>query len=198
MAKAMAKAAKRSRKKASATPRKAVKAVRTLSKRTPRRGAAQAPATSSSMSSLVEDHLAIHQLLYRYCHAVDRGTLDEVADLFHRDAVLLPRYESDERCEGREAVRGWYERYFENLRAKVRYLRHKIESPVIEIMGNEATSVCYLDADAITISTNEPVVVFGRYDDKFIKDAGRWWFKERAIITYYSYPLAMYREGRGT
>lgn len=197
MAKAMAKAAKRSRKKASTTPRKAAKAVRALSKRTARRSAAPAQAVPSSASSLLEDHLAIHQLLYRYCHAVDRGTLDEVADLFHRDAVLLPRYENDKRYEGREAVCGWYERYFENLRAKVRYLRHKIESPVIEIMGIEATAVCYLDADAITISTNEPVMVFGRYDDKFIKDAGRWWFKERAIITYYSHPLARYREGRG-
>ncbi len=133
----------------------------------------------------------------KYCHVVDHGTADEVAALFHRDAVLLPRYESDERYEGREAVRGWYQHYMENFRSKVRYLRHKIESPVIEIAGNEATSVCYLDADSITASVNEANVAFGRYDDKFIKDGGRWWFKERTIILYYSYPLALYREGRG-
>jgi hypothetical protein len=148
-------------------------------------------------SSLVEDHLAIQQLLHKYCHVVDRGTADEVAALFHRDAVLLPRYESDERYEGRAAVRGWYQRYMENFRAKVRYLRHKIESSVIEVTGNEATSVCYLDADSITTSVNEANVAFGRYDDKFVKDDGRWWFKERTIIVYYSYPLALYREGRG-
>jgi hypothetical protein len=156
--------------------------------------AAQAmPATAR----LVEDQLAIQQLLHKYCHAVDRGTLDDVTDLFHRYAVLLPRYESDDRYEGRDAVRGWYERYFENLRSKVRYLRHKISSPVIEITGNEATSVCYLDADSVAISTNEPIVSLGRYEDKFVKEGGRWWIKERTIIVYYSYPLATYREGRG-
>ncbi len=148
-------------------------------------------------SPLVEDYLAIQQLLHKYCHVVDRGTADEVAALFHHDAVLLPRYQSDKRYEGREAVRGWYQHYMENFRAKVRYLRHKIESPVIEITGSEATSVCYLDADSISASVNEANVAFGRYDDKFIKDGGRWRFKERTIILYYSYPLAPYREGRG-
>jgi len=84
-----------------------------------------------------------------------------------------------------------------NFRSKVRYLRHKIESPLIEISGNTATSTCYLDADSITISKDEPNVAFGRYDDIFIKDNGQWWFKERVIILYYSYPLAGYTEGRG-
>lgn len=186
--------------KGGASPKRtAAKVVRKPATRVTSRKAAAAPPLSfpPAVSPVVEDHLAIQQLLHKYCHAVDRGTLDEIADLFHRTAVLLPRYESDERYEGREAVRGWYARYIENFRSKVRYLRHKIESPVITITGNEATAVCYLDADSITASTDEPVVAFGRYDDKFIKDEGRWWFKERAIILYYTYPLATYREGRG-
>ncbi|TMA51901.1 MAG: nuclear transport factor 2 family protein, partial [Deltaproteobacteria bacterium] len=135
--------------------RTAAKVVRKPATRVTSRKAAAAP--PPAVSPVVEDHLAIQQLLHKYCHAVDRGTLDEIADLFHRTAVLLPRYESDERYEGREAVRGWYARYIENFRSKVRYLRHKIESPVITITGNEATSVCYLDADSITASTDEPV-----------------------------------------
>ena len=145
----------------------------------------------------VEDHIAIMQLLHKYCHAVDRGTADDVAALFHRDGALLPRFESDDRCQGREAVREWYARYMEKFRAKVRYLRHKIESPVIEINGDEATSVCYLDADSIAIPTNVASVAFGRYDDILVKDEGRWWFKERTILVYYSHPLASYRPGRG-
>ena len=147
--------------------------------------------------SWVEDHLAILQLLHTYCHAVDRGTADDVAALFHKDGVLLPRFESDERHEGREAVHSWYAHYMENFRAKVRFLRHKIASPVIEITGNEATSVCYLDADSITISNNIANIAFGRYDDILVKDDGRWWFKERTILVYYRYPLALYHEGRG-
>jgi hypothetical protein len=184
-------------KKAPRTKRVIAKAVRKPVKRSAPRQAAAMLTIPPAASPVVEDYLAILQVLHKYCHSVDRGTADEVAELFHRDGVLLPRYESDERYEGREAVRGWYARYMENFRAKVRYLRHKIESPVIEIAGNEATSVCYLDADSITVSTNAATVAFGRYEDKLIKDDGRWWFKERTIIVYYSYPLALYREGRG-
>ena len=195
MAKKGAKAAKSGLKAETKTKRTVAKAVRKPTNRVVARRAV-APVQAATLS-LADDHIAIMQLLHRYCHVVDRGTADEVAELFHRDGVLLPRFESDERCEGREAVRGWYARYMENFRAKVRYLRHKIESPVIEISGNEATSVCYLDADSITISKNIANVAFGRYDDKLIKDAGRRWLKERTIILYYSYPLAMYTEGRG-
>ncbi len=173
-----------------------MKAIRKPAKTVARTQATGKRVAVSSASSIVEDHLAITQLLHQYCHAVDRGTAEDVAALFHRNAVLFPRYESDAQHEGREAVRAWYQRYIENFRAKVRHLRHKIASPVIEITGNEATSVCYLDADSITESTGQANVAFGRYDDKFIKDEGRWWFKERAILVYYSYPLAQYREGR--
>jgi hypothetical protein len=187
------------RKKAAGAKRTVARAVRKPANRVASRKAQAAPAASfpPAASPVVEDHLAIQQLLHRYCHALDRGPLDEIADLFHRDAVLLPRYESDERYEGRDAVRGWYGRYIDNFRSKVRHLRHKIESPLIEITGNEATSVCYLDADYVTTETDEPAVGLGRYDDKFVKDEGRWWFKERTIVVYYTYPLATYREGRG-
>jgi hypothetical protein len=196
MARKKTKATKSKKKEVTRAKRSGVKIVRKSAKRAVKSPAVRV-ASPPMASSIVEDHLAVLQLLHKYCHAVDRGTADEVAALFHRTAVVLPRYESDERYEGREAVREWYQRYMENFRAKVRYLRHKIESPVIEITGNEATSVCYLDADSITESSNEANVAFGRYDDKLIKDEGRWWFRERMITVYYSYPLALYREGRG-
>lgn len=154
-------------------------------------------ASPPAVSPVVEDYLAIQQLLHKYCHVVDRGTADEVAELFHPDGVLCPRYESDDRYEGREAVRGWYARYMENFRTKVRYLRHKIASPVIDITGDEATSVCYLDADSVALSSDRPSIAFGRYEDKLVKEGGRWWFKERTIIVYYSYSIESYREGRG-
>ena len=194
----MATKAAKPQKKSPARKRAIVKAIRKPAKTVAGTQITGKRVAASSASSIVEDHLAITQLLHQYCHAVDRGTADDVAALFHRNAVLFPRFESDAQHEGREAVRSWYQHYMENFRAKVRHLRHKIESPVIEITGNEATSVCYLDADSITESTDRAHVALGRYDDKFIRDEGRWWFKERTIIVYYSYPLAQYREGRRT
>ena len=142
-----------------------------------------------------EDTIAIQQLLHKYGHTVDRGTADEVAALFHENAVLLARYESDQPIEGREAIRAWYDNYMNTFRSGVRYLRHKIESPHIEISGNTATSTCFMDSDFIDVSKNEPIIGIGRYDDAFIKDNGQWLFKERTIILYYMYPVAGYTEG---
>jgi hypothetical protein len=148
-------------------------------------------------ASLTEDQMAIEQLLHRYCHVLDRGTVDEIVALFHRDAVLLPAYESDARHVGRDAVRAWYTNYDRTLRANVHHLRHKIACPVIEISGNTATSVCYLDADAIPTGSDESIVLVGRYDDELVKEAGRWWFKERKIIGYYSRAAGKSSLGRG-
>ena len=109
MAKKMGKAAKAGKK--AATGAKGARAKRTVAKavhKPAKRAAPRQVATSAvvsfppAASPVVEDHLAIQQLLHKYCHVVDRGTADEVADLFHRTGVLLPRHESDERYEGRE------------------------------------------------------------------------------------------------
>jgi hypothetical protein len=144
----------------------------------------------------VEDWMAIQQLLHEYCHALDRGSIEEVVELFHPDAVLLPAYESDARHVGRDAVRDWYTNYDHTLRANVRYLRHKISSPAIEVSGNEATSVCYFDADAIPTGSDASIVLLGRYEDELVKDAGRWRFKERKIIGYYSHAAGSFSLGR--
>jgi hypothetical protein len=141
--------------------------------------------------------MAIEQLLHRYCHALDRGSIDEVVELFHPDAVLLPAYQSDARLVGREAVRDWYASYDRTLRANVRHLRHKISCPLIEVSGNSATSVCYLDADAVPTGSEEPIVLVGRYEDELVREEGRWWFKERKIIGYYSHSPARVFPGRG-
>ena len=145
----------------------------------------------------VEDQMAIQQLLHRYCHALDRGNVEEVVELFHSDAVLLPAYESDARHVGRDAVRDWYTNYDRTLRANVRYLRHKISCPAIEVSGSTATSVCYFDADAIPTGSDESIVLLGRYEDELVKDAGCWWFKERKIIGYYSHAAGRFSPGRG-
>jgi hypothetical protein len=197
MAKKVAKAAKGSNKSVSRGANISALVIRKSTKHIALSKGVSRMIVAPVASSIVEDHLAIVQLLHKYCHVVDRGSAEDIAALFHENAVLLPRSESDERYEGRNAVRGWYQHYMKNFRSKVRYLRHKIESPVIEIIGTEATSVCYLDADSITVSSNVANVACGRYEDKFIKDGGRWWFKERAIIVYYSYPVMRHCEGRG-
>ena len=94
------------------------------------------------------DVVAIQQLLNRYCHKLDGGEVDAVVALFTDDAVLIPEYEGSGEHAGRDAVRAWYSNYSRGTTAAVTGLRHKISTAMIDVDGNSATSVCYLDADS--------------------------------------------------
>ena len=150
---------------------------------------------------MIEDIVEIEQLLNRYCHAVDRGTVSDIMEVFHEDAVLLVAAHTRgnggiraESFKGKEAVRGWYENYDKTARDRTRSLRHTISTPMIHVDQNMATSVCYLDADGIDSDSGTAFQVLGRYEDKLIKDEGRWWIAERAIIAEGNYSLGEARE----
>ena len=130
------------------------------------------------------DEAAIRRVIDRYCHAVDRGSADDVAALFHKDGTLLATHETDGVYKGREAVRGWYANYHDTFRAKLKQLRHKISNVVIELDGDEARAVSYMDADLVF--EDKVYEAIGRYDDRFVRDGGVWYFAERAIISYHA------------
>ena len=138
---------------------------------------------------MTDDIVEIQQRMYQYCHAVDRGTVDDVMDVFHASAVLIPSHESDEKFPGKAQVRGWYEQYFKTVRATTDVLRHTVSTPHIQLDGDAASSVLYLTADAIQ-KDGRSFMVTGRYEDRWIRDQGRWWIAERAIIVNGNYPLA--------
>ncbi len=135
------------------------------------------------------DLAEIQNLLNQYCHAVDRGSIDDIAAVFHRDAVLRPRYLGDEAHEGIDAIRAWYTDYDRKVRSTVHPMRHKITAPYIEVDGERATAVCYLDADFVSNANGQMGVATGRYEDRLVKDAGRWWIRERVIIVDHSISL---------
>lgn len=127
------------------------------------------------------DVTAIEQLLNRYCHTVDRASAEEVAALFHADAVLLPVYEGDARHAGRAAILAWYQGYGSAVKGAVDHLRHRISCPWIRVDGDTATAVCYLDADSVNKQTGATTLSQGRYEDRLVRHDGQWLFLERAI-----------------
>ncbi|MBW2498162.1 MAG: nuclear transport factor 2 family protein [Deltaproteobacteria bacterium] len=131
---------------------------------------------------MIQDVVEIEQLLYRYCHAVDRGTLDEILDTFHRDAILLPRYQGDATFEGKPSIRAWYEVFLQTERARAHSVRHTISTPMIQVDGARASSVCYLDVDGVVRDGGEAFQLLGRYEDELVKDGARWWLAKRSII----------------
>jgi ketosteroid isomerase-like protein len=147
---------------------------------------------------VTDDIVAIQQLLHRYCIAVDKGTADDVAALFHENGTLMPIYSGGEPCKGRAAVREWYVAYHRDFRSRVDYLRHCVTNPVIEVSGNRATAECYLSADAIPKASGKPVTVSGYYLDKLVKDGGRWYFEERRIHVNFVYESTRLEKIPGT
>ncbi|HYA36115.1 MAG TPA: nuclear transport factor 2 family protein [Candidatus Binataceae bacterium] len=134
---------------------------------------------------LTDDIIAIEQLLNRYCFAVDKGTADDVAALFHESAVLKAIYAGDPPASGRAAIHQWYVNYHKQMHSTVDHLRHCISNPLVEVSGNEASAQCYLTADAVAKPTGKPFWVAGYYRDKLVKEGGRWFFKEREIHVHY-------------
>ena len=112
--------------------------------------------------STTDDVIAIQQLLHRYCHHLDGGRVDAVVALFAPDAVLRPVYEGNASHSGRDAIRAWYTRYSERAAGAVRGLRHTISTPMIDVAGSRATSVCYLDADSVNVKTGARSLTGGR------------------------------------
>ncbi|MGA0839116.1 MAG: nuclear transport factor 2 family protein [Pseudomonadales bacterium] len=136
-----------------------------------------------------DDQVAIEQLLNRYCHKLDQGDIDAVVALFADNAVLDPVYEGSGLHEGRAAIRAWYQRYGANTIAAVRGLRHKISTAMIDVDGDSATSVCYLDADSVSKDTGKRSLVGGRYEDRFVRTDAGWRLQHRRILIDYASTL---------
>lgn len=134
---------------------------------------------------MTDDIVAIEQLLHRYCFAVDKGTADDVAALFHESATLVPVYSGDPPCRGRAAIREWFANYHRDWHALADHLRHCVTNPLIEVSGNEATAQCYMIAGAVPKAGGKPFSAAGYYLDKLVKDGGRWYFKDRQIYVNY-------------
>ncbi len=128
---------------------------------------------------------AIKQTLAAYCHRVDRGTADDVAELFAQDAVLMPYYDGRYDVHGREGVRGWYAFYHQKMKANVKDLKHLISTASIDIDGDAATSVCYLSAYFTMKADNIAYHAQGTYFDTLVRADSAWLFQTRRIEVEY-------------
>lgn len=124
---------------------------------------------------------AIEQTLAAYCHRVDQGTADEVAELFAEDAVLMPYYDGEYDVHGREGVRDWYAFYLQNTRENVKGLRHSISTTSINIDNDTASSVCHLTAYFTMKADNVAYQAQGTYFDTLVRADEFWLFQTRRI-----------------
>ena len=126
--------------------------------------------------------IEIEQLLYRCCHAVDQGNIDNIMSVFHPNATLIINWEETGKYSGHEEIRQWFFNYTQVMKSAVKYLRHKITCPFIEVNGDEATAFSYLDVDAAAKDANQVIITVCRYEDKLTKLDGQWLLKEKSIF----------------
>ena len=131
--------------------------------------------------------MAARQLLYRYCFAVDMGSLDEVMSLFAPECDLV--VEPGGVYTGRAAVQKWYAAL---VAGRMEVLRHLASNQVIEIDGERAHSKSYWDA--VGDLQGEAMVAAGFYEDDLWKIDGEWKYAKKIIRIDYMAPL---REGWG-
>ena len=133
--------------------------------------------------------IEIEQLLYRCCHAVDQGNIDTIMGCFHQNATLLINWEKNGKHSGHEKIHQWFLNYIQVMKSAMKYLRHKITCPLIEVTDDEATALSYLDVDAASRDTGQVIITVCRYEDKLTKLDGRWYLKEKSIFMDDSYTI---------
>jgi len=129
------------------------------------------------MGCLADEKDAIREVMARYCHALDAGEFDKVANLFAEDGEWTTDYGS---AVGREAIEalitGNVPRKGEGPQRK-----HFITNTVIDIDGDNAD--CRSDYLIIRESEEGLIPVMGgTYMDKFVKRDGRWQFRRKELI----------------
>jgi hypothetical protein len=113
---------------------------------------------------------AITEVLFRYCHAVDRIDPDLASGIWHPDGVA--HYEDVFEGTGT----GLMEFVFEQHR-KADATSHQLANVLIDVQGDWATSESYVTA--CIRSGGHDITVRGRYSDLWSRRSGQWGIDER-------------------
>jgi len=127
------------------------------------------------------DELAIHALVARYCHAVAERDDDAWAATWAADAEWSVLGQT---VRGRDAILAHYRGIVSGLRFVVQVAAN----PVIDLAGDEASGR-WLITETLQTNDGRPALNFGRYRDRYRRDAdGVWRFARRELQSSYLGP----------
>jgi hypothetical protein len=118
----------------------------------------------------LRDIEAIKKLKATYCHLVDSGRWDELAELWTEDAVC--DYGFFGSYNGRDQIIGKFFR--ELVTSASSFSAHMVHNPVIEVRGDAASGIWYLTAQTTIQPVNQAVWVMGIYRDQLKRVGGSW------------------------
>jgi hypothetical protein len=138
---------------------------------------------TSSLTSLA-DRLAIADLIYRYCRAVDRNDADLAASVWHEDG--LADYEGLFNGTGHGfidfAIRAHQQAPVDPQQAPV--FGHQVSNIIIELDGDRASSEAYVCSFYRFQQDGQfkQATTWGRYVDQWSRRNGRWGIDKRVFI----------------
>jgi hypothetical protein len=130
----------------------------------------------------LEDRAAIQTLRTRFHECVNEKNPDGIGTLFSNNAEL--HYSHLGTAIGREKIIRFFQKGLSEL---VPFVKQYLHNHVVTVNGNTATGLSYLEATPV--HKDESYLVAARFDDEYVKDNGRWYFKRVNLTPYFMVPL---------
>src|SRR5450432_444939 len=128
-----------------------------------------------------DDYFAIQNLVYTYCHRIDRGDFAGVGELFAHAAIIVPA--ATEPVRGVQAIHDMYAKFTRRYPdGNTPRTAHVTSNLIIESDGADAArSQAYFLVHQATEALALQPIIGGRYFDRFARVGGTWRFTERRI-----------------
>ncbi len=130
---------------------------------------------------LLEDIEAIRDLRMRYHYCINEGEWGGVVDLYTEDAhVAIPPVVD---VIGKEAI----DRFYRTLPDNVDIVKQFIHNHMVEVRGDEAEGVSYLDARYG--GDGKSLLVAGRFKERYRRVGDGWKISETLVELFFSAPV---------
>ena len=126
----------------------------------------------------------IQELRFRYHIAVNERQLADIPALFSEDGEA--HFGEIGSARGRTEIT----RLYRDMVGGSPFIKQFIHNHVIEISGDTATGLSYLEAK--TVRNGESILVAARFDDVYVRKDSRWFFSLLRLSPFFVAPL---REG---
>ena len=131
-----------------------------------------------------EDRLAIRELVDRYAYCADTRDAQGQMDLFTEDTNFEVYYDPKSGVPS-QVVSSKADLFpvFDNLNSYNATMHFNGQS-TIKLNGEKATGIAYCMAHHLTLEDSQQkfMVAAIRYEDKFVKQDGKWLFAERKLL----------------
>ncbi|MGE0386814.1 MAG: nuclear transport factor 2 family protein [Gammaproteobacteria bacterium] len=126
------------------------------------------------MSTVLEDEVAIRDVITRYCWYTDARALDRLLDLFTDEFVW------DGGAIGRFTDKAAFRAYLSRRQGTA--LRHFCTNILVDVDGASAGARCYF---LLTVKKDDGLIasMAGHYVDRLVKVGDRWRIRSRTLTT---------------